>query len=107
PRLALRRALPAHHIQFPPDSSDAILHAATICFQLCFAFTAAHADPAFLTRQVAPETSQSRQKMLQLGQLNLELAFAGASALRKDIKNEGRAVQDFAVENFLEVAALR
>ena len=45
--------------------------------------------------------------MLELRQLNLQLAFARAGALREDVENQRRAVENFAVENFFEVAALR
>ena len=44
--------------------------------------------------------------MLQLRQLDLELAFPSASALGEDIEDEGRPIQDLAVEDFLQVAAL-
>ena len=45
--------------------------------------------------------------MLKLRQLNLQLAFARAGALREDVENQRRAVENFAVEDFFEVAALR
>ena len=89
------------------DSVDALLHPAAVGFQLRFAFAAAHADAARLPRQVAPEPRQARQQMLELRQLDLQLAFARAGALGEDVENQRRAVQDFAVENLFEVAALR
>ena len=45
--------------------------------------------------------------MLQLREFNLHLAFARAGALRENVENERRAVEDFAVEDFFQVAALR
>ena len=45
--------------------------------------------------------------MLKLRQFDLQLAFARAGALREDVENQRRAVENFAVENFFEVAALR
>ena len=45
--------------------------------------------------------------MLELRQFDLQLAFSRASALRKDIENERRPVQDLAVEDAFQVAALR
>ena len=44
--------------------------------------------------------------MLQLRQFDLQFAFARARALRKNVQNQRRAVQDFAVENLFQVAAL-
>ena len=44
--------------------------------------------------------------MLQLRQLDLELAFARASALGEDVENERGAVEDLAVKGRLQVAAL-
>ena len=44
--------------------------------------------------------------MLQLRQLDLHLAFARAGALREDVEYERRAVEDFAVEYLLQIAAL-
>ena len=45
--------------------------------------------------------------MLQLRQLDLELAFARPGALGEDVENQRRAVENFAVEDLFEVAALR
>ena len=50
---------------------------------------------------------ESRQQMLKLRQLDLQLAFARAGALGEDVENQRRAVEDLAVENFFQVAALR
>ncbi len=45
--------------------------------------------------------------MLELRQFNLQLAFARPGALGEDVEDERRAVNDFALEDFFEVAALR
>ena len=107
PRIALGRALAAHDFEVARNVGDAILHPAAVGFQLRFTFTAAHADAALLPRQVAPEPRQARQQMLQLRQLDLELALACAGALGEDVQNERRAVEDLAVKGGLQVAALR
>ena len=86
---------------------DAFAHSAAVGFQLRFALTAAHPDAAFLARQVSPEFREARQQMLQLREFNLHLAFARAGALREDVENQRRAVQNFAPEDFFKVAALR
>src|SRR5437899_5333030 len=44
--------------------------------------------------------------MLELSQLNLELAFASSRPLSKNIQNQRRAIQHFAVKNFFEISAL-
>ena len=89
-RLPLRGALAADHFQFARDSGDAVLHPAAVGFQLRFAFTTAHADAAFLPRQVAPETRQPRQQMLQLREFDLEFAFPGAGALRRKYRESAK-----------------
>ena len=100
-------ALAAHDLQFARDFVDALLHSAAVGFELRFAFAAAHADAALLPRQVAPEPRQARQQMLELRQFDLQLAFARAGALGEDVEDERRAVENLAVENLLQVAALR
>ena len=89
----------AHRFQFAENFRDAILHAAAVGFQLRFAFAAAHADAARLPRQVAPEPRQARQQMLKLREFDLQFAFARPGALREDVENQRRAVEDFAVED--------
>src|SRR5436190_18819001 len=95
-----------NHFQIARNPGNAILNAPAIRFQLGFTFTAAHADASLLARQVTPEPGESRQQMLKLRQFDLQLAFATARALGKDIQNQRRAVENFAIENFLEVSAL-
>ena len=87
------------------DARDAVLHPATIGFKLGFTVTA-HADAALLSGQVTPEPCQARQEMLQLRELNLELAFASPGALSKDVENQRGPIQHLALENFFEIAAL-
>ena len=104
--LALRGTLAADDFEFAGDFGNAVLHAAAVGFQLRFAVTA-HADAAFLARQVAPEPGQARQQMLELRQFDLELAFLRAGALRENIENQRRAVEHLAIENAFQIAALR
>jgi hypothetical protein len=44
--------------------------------------------------------------MLELSQLDLQLALSRARALREDVENEGGAIEDLAVEDLLQIAAL-
>jgi hypothetical protein len=73
---------------------------------LRFTFTATHADTAFLPGQVAPETRQPRQQMLQLRQFNLQFALFCPRPLRENIKDQRSPVEDFAVEHPFQIAAL-
>ncbi len=104
---ALRRALAANFVEFAFNFVDALG---------TFRRSASSCDspsppripmPPRLPRQVAPESRESRQQMLQLREFDLQFAFARAGALREDVENQRRAIQDFAVEDFFQVAALR
>ena len=44
---------------------------------------------------------------MQLGELDLQPAFAAPGALREDVENELRPVEDLAGKEVLQVAALR
>ena len=103
---ALGFALAADGIEVADDTVDAFLGFAAVGFELGFTFAAAHADAAGLAGKVGPEAGEAGQQVLELGKLDLEFAFAGAGALGKDIKDEGGAVQDLALEGFFEVAGL-
>ena len=59
-----------------------------------------------LTGQGRTPTAQTRQHVLQLGQLDLSLTLAGLSVLRKDVENQGGAVDDLHLDDVLEGAAL-
>src|SRR4029453_19679677 len=76
---------------------NSLLHATAINFQLCFA-RAACADPSSLPGQVMPHSGESRQKVLQLSQLDLQSTFPAACSLRKDIKNQLRSIENLARE---------
>jgi hypothetical protein len=49
---------------------------------------------------------EARRHVAELRELDLKLAFAAARALREDIENEARAIDDAALERVLEVALL-
>ena len=59
-----------------------------------------------LTGQGRTPTTQTRQHVLQLGQLDLSLTLAGLSVLCKDVENQGGAVDDLHLDDVLEGAAL-
>ena len=68
---------------------------------------AAQADAALLALEVGPAAHQARGEMLELRELDLQLALVAARALREDVEDEARAVDDAALEPPLEVALLR
>jgi hypothetical protein len=82
------------------------LHAPAIDFQLRLT-RATRADTASLPRQVIPHPGKTRQKILQLSQLDLQAAFPALSALRKNVEYQLRTIENFAREQILQVPALR
>ena len=85
---------------------DAPLDLAAVGFQLGFA-RAARADAAAQLRHRFALAAQPRQHVLQLRQLHLQLAFAGAGVAGKDVQNQLRPVQHAAGQRSLQVAQLR
>jgi len=104
--LALGGALAADEVEVFDDAVDAFLDFAAVGFELGFAFAAAHADAAFLAGEMAPVAGEAGEEVLELGELDLELAFAGAGALGKDIEDQGSAVENLALEDLFEIPAL-
>ena len=80
--------------------------AAAIGFELGFT-GAAGADAAAELRHGLAASGEAREQVLELGELDLELAFAGAGVAGKDVEDELRAVDDAARETRFEVAKLR
>lgn len=107
PSLALSGTLAADDLEFARDPRDPILNSAAVGLELRFTFTTPHADTAFLARKVTPEPGEAGQQVLELRKFDLQLAFAGAGALGKDIEDQRGAIENFAVEYFLEITALR
>ncbi len=68
---------------------------------------AAQADTAFLALEVGPAAHQARGEVLELRELDLHLALVRARALREDIQDEARSVDDAGFEPPFEVALLR
>jgi len=105
--LALCGALAADDLELAGNPRDAVLDTAPVGFELRFTFTTTHADTAFLAGKVAPEPREAGQQVLELRQLDLQLAFAGAGALGKDIEDQRGTIEDFAIEHLLQITALR
>ncbi len=67
----------------------------------------AQADAAFLPLEVGPAADEAGQLVLDLRELDLELALGASRAQREDVEDEARPVDDAALERALEVALLR
>jgi hypothetical protein len=53
-----------------------------------------------------PSAHEARRHVLQLRELDLQLAFVRARALREDVENQPRAIDDAALGEFFEIALL-
>ena len=67
----------------------------------------AHADTAFLPLEVGPAADQPRGKVLELRQLDLQLAFRALGPLRENVEDQAGAIDDATIEFALEIALLR
>src|SRR4051812_12463988 len=103
--LALDGANFAHAFQLTFEPRDSFLDAAAIYFELGFA-RSARADAAGLTRKVAPHSSEARQKILQLRELDLQTAFTASRSLSKNVEDELGAIEDLAREQVFKIATL-
>jgi len=88
------------------DVGEAGLDLAAVGFELGFA-GAAGADAAAELRHGATPTGEARELVFELGELDLELAFAGFGVAGEDVQDELGAVDDVAGEARLDVAELR
>lgn len=97
-RLQLFHAL----LQLP----DAITEQATVKLQLGLAGTPQADRTTALAFKVGPAAHQARRHVLELGQLDLQLAFVRAGTLREDVQNQASAVDDTTLGQFLKIALL-
>ena len=104
--LAQLRSAPAHDFDLVLQRLHADADAPAIRFELGFA-GAPRADAAAKTRQRLARSDQPRQQVLQLRELDLQLAFARAGAPREDVENQLRAIDDLAIETLVQLAQLR
>ena len=77
-----------------------------VCLQLCLA-GAARTDAAAQTGKRGSTPGKARQKIAQLRQFHLQLAFARACARRKNVENQHGAVHHAHVCGGFQVADLR
>lgn len=55
---------------------------------------------------MGPHARQAGEEVLELGEFDLELAFACARTLGEDVQNQARAVNDFRACEFFEIPGL-
>jgi hypothetical protein len=85
---------------------DALSDAAPIRFQFRFAGTS-RPNSAAQPRQGGTHPHQARQEVLQLGELDLQLAFLCARPPGKNVENQLRPVDHFPVNRILDLSQLR
>ncbi len=97
------------------EVGDFVADESAVDFKLHFAGAAGpHAGPCSCSAtgtagdafQVAPHVAEARVGVLELGEGDLELGFVGAGAGGENVEDEFGAVEDFAVDDFFEVAQL-
>ena len=76
-----------------------------VFFELGFA-GAAQADAAFVARQVGPHLPEPRQRVFELGQLDLEPGLGRAGPGREDVEDELAAIEHLDAGGFFQVAHL-
>ena len=106
PLLAARRALPLDVLEPPLEQRDPPACEPAVGLELRLA-RAARADAAAETLEVLPHPAHARQVVLELRELDLQLALGRDGVLREDVEDQLRAVDDSRVERVLEVALLR
>ncbi len=95
-----------HLFEALAQGHDPLSNAAAIDFQLGLS-GAARTDTSAQPRQVLPMAGQARQEVLELGQLDLQLARLRTSTPGEDIQDELSSIDDFDVEPVLEIPLLR
>lgn len=106
-RPALRPALALDLLQAQLERLDALADHAPVELDLRFARSAARPDAALLAFEVAPAAHETRRKILQVGELDLQLALVALRALAEDLEYQQRPVRYRDAEMALQVALLR
>src|SRR6185437_13815022 len=83
--------------EFLFEAMDAIAHSPAIGFQFCFPRPAASDTSSETGKSRILADNQARQHVLQLRQLDLNLALARLRALRKNIEDQLRTIDYFQV----------
>jgi hypothetical protein len=104
--LPRRLALLQHFLDAVVQRLDALADQATVGLELRFARAAQADAAAALAVEVGPAAHQARGHVLELRQLDLQLALEGARALGENREDESAAIEHAALQLFLQVAFL-
>ena len=104
---ALQTAGALDAAEAPAQLRDTLAHPPPVHLELRLAGSARAHPAAALARQVGPLPGEPRQEILELRQLDLQLALEAPGTLREDVEDERAAIDDLAAERLLEVALLR
>ncbi len=102
---AHHRAGALHMLQTTAQRGDAVAGQAPVGLDLGLP-RSTRADPAAEALQVGPQAAHAREVVLQLGQLDLQLALGAGGVRGEDVEDDGRAIDDRHAERLLEVALL-
>ena len=104
--LALQATTLARLLDSPPEQRDAIAGKATVGLELRLARTAG-TDAATKALKVVPHAAHTGQLVLELGELDLELALCRVGVAGEDVQDQRRAVDHANRETVLEIPLLR
>src|SRR3954454_2473543 len=104
-RLAACRTLLGECLESPPQKRDSAPRQASVRLELRLP-GAARSDPAAESLEVLPEAAHAREVVLQLRELDLELALGGHRVLGEDVEDQLRPVDDTRLERVFEGALL-
>ena len=102
--LAQLQPAPAHLLDLAARVADALADLAPVGLELRFA-RAARADAAAQARQPVAAADQPRQQVLQLRQLDLQLALAGPRPPREDVEDELGAIDRPSARGAIQIGA--
>jgi hypothetical protein len=102
----VQAARAAHLLQLPLELHDALADQAAVDLDLRFAGAAEEAEAAALPLQVGPGPHEPRALVIQMRELDLQRAFAGAGAVAEDLQDQAGPVDDLGLPGALQVALL-
>jgi hypothetical protein len=102
---AHRRTGPGYPVEPPGERGDPVAREPLVGLDLAFA-GAPGADPSPQALEVRPETSHSREVVLELGELDLEFSLCAVGVAGKDVEDDGRAVDHRELQGGLQVPLL-
>jgi hypothetical protein len=105
PGFAPQRPLFADGLNRTGNLSDAIANAPAVRFEFLLARTP-RSDSAAEAGEILAAAREARQKVIQLGKLDLQLTFAAARVPRENIEDQLGSVNHMAVRALFEVAQL-